>query len=99
MPPRSRAAKQRIVEAAVPDLVSETREGMDNIADAIRTAAGALCQIAAGAHTKTKGEQREFGAVLYEDARTRFADVARKLDPKMQAELEKYIDGLCKGKR
>lgn len=95
----SRARKVAIMEAAVPEYVSETREGMDNIADAVRTAAGALCQIAAGLNTKTPGDQRNFAAVLFEDARTRFGDVSRKLDPKMQAELESYIAGLCKGKR
>jgi len=83
----------------VPEYVSETREGMDNIADAVRTAAGALCQIAAGQHTTTPGDQRNFAAVLYEDARTRFAEVTRKMDPKKQAELENWITAICRGKR
>lgn len=79
-------------------VVSELREGMDNIADAGRSIAGALCQIAAGLNTNTPGDQRNFAAVLYEDARTRFPDVHRKLDPKMEGELQAYIATLCKGR-
>ena len=79
-------------------VVSELREGMDNLADAVRTLAGAMCQIAAGMNVQTVGDQRNMAAVFHEDARTRFADVHRKLDPKLKAELEAYVTSVCKGK-
>lgn len=79
---------------AVP--VSETAS---LIADALDGVAAAFCQCAAGMHTTTPGDQRQFAAVLYADAIQRFADVSRKLDARKQAELENYITQLCKGKR
>jgi hypothetical protein len=78
---------------------SEAREGMDNIAEAIRTLAGSFCMIAAGAHSDTEGRQREMGAVFYADATRRFEDIIRKMDPKLERELSDYIEGICKGKQ
>jgi hypothetical protein len=96
----SRARKALIVqEATVPEFVSETREGMDNIADAIRTLAGVMASVAAGMHTDTLGNQRNMAGVIYSDAHERFGDVLKKLDPKSQADLQKWLDGLCKSKR
>jgi hypothetical protein len=42
-------------------------------------------------HTDSKGDQRDFAAVLFSDVQQRFADVDRKLEPKRQEELETYI--------
>jgi hypothetical protein len=93
------ARKHHIVgRAAMPEYVSETREGMDNIADAIRTLAGVMASIAAAAHTNTLGNQRNMAGVIFADATERFGDVLKKLDPKNRAELESYIAGLCKKK-
>jgi hypothetical protein len=79
----------------MPEFVSETREGMDNIADAIRTLAGTFAAIAAAAHTNNTGDQRNMTMVFYEDAVARFGDVHRKLDPEQRKQLEAFIDGLC----
>lgn len=98
----SRARKLAIVEKAevMPgEFVSETREGMENIADAIRTFAGVMASVAAGMHTDTPGNQRNMAMVIFEDARERFGDVHRKLDDKSRKELETWLAGLCKGKR
>jgi len=92
-------ALPRFRRPVVPDLVSETREGMDNIADAVRTLAGVMASIAAGMHTDTLGNQRNMAGVIYADAQQRFADVLRKLDPEAQKQLESWLDGLCKGKK
>ena len=97
----SRARSHAIVKASAvseTEYVSQTREGMDNIADAIRTLAGAFCSIAAGAHSDTDGRQREMAAVFYRDSQARFADIIRKMDPKLEQELTDYINGICKGK-
>ena len=50
------------------EYVTETREGMENIADAIRTLAGVMASVAAGANTKTPGDQRNMSGVIYADA-------------------------------
>ena len=73
-------------------------EAASEIAQAISTAAAALCQLAAGVHTGTKSDQRDFAGVLWADANNRFRDVFRKMDPKLQAEFEAYIVRMCKGK-
>lgn len=83
----------------MPEYVTETREGMDNIADAIRTLAGVMASVAAGANTKTPSDQRDMAGVFYADAQERFTDVLKKLDPKKREELERFIDGICKGKK
>lgn len=83
----------------MPDYVTETREGLDNIADAVRTLAGCAASIAAGINTESPGDQRNMAGVIYADASDRFADVLRKLDDKKREELARFIDGICKGKK
>jgi hypothetical protein len=91
----STSRKARILrERARP--VSETAS---LIAEGLEAVAGALCQFAAGMHTTSKGDQRDFAAVLFSDVQQRFEDVNRKLDPKRQEELETYITKLCQGKK
>ena len=100
--PMSRARKNAIIvasEAPVNEYVTETREGMDNIADAIRTLAGVMASVAAGMHTDTLGNQRNMAGVIYADAQERFGDVLKKLDPKCQKDLESWLAGLCKSRR
>ena len=79
--------------------VTETREGMDNIADAIRTLAGVMASFSAAHHTNTLGNQRNMAAVIFADAVERFGDVHKKLDEKTRQELERWIQGLCKSKK
>lgn len=95
------ARKAAIVRKAAPvsEYLTETREGMDNIADAIRTLAGVISSVAAGMHTNTLGNQRNMAAVIFRDAQDRFPDVLRRMDEQTRVELEKYIAGLCKTKR
>jgi hypothetical protein len=97
----SRSRKQAIVEraSAVPEIASEVREGLENLADAVRTLAGVMASCAAAAHTDTLGNQRNMAGVIYADAQERFGDVMKKLDEKTQADLHKWLDGLCKSKR
>lgn len=83
----------------MPEYVSETREGMDNIADAIRTLAGVMASVAAGMNTDTVGDQRNMAGVIYADANDRFGDVLKKLDSKSQKDLEGWLEGLFRGKR
>ena len=90
---------RRVWSLIVPEYVTETREGMDNIADAIRTLAGVMASVAAGMHTDTLGNQRNMAGVIYADAEERFGDVLKKLDAKSRKDLESWLDGLCKSKR
>ncbi len=77
-------------------IVSELHDGMDNIADAIRTLAGAICTVAAGAHSNDCGDQRNMSGVFYADACAEFRDVLRKLDAKQQEALQAYVAALIK---
>lgn len=97
----STARKSMIVRKAEPvsEIASEVREGLDNLADAVRTFAGVMASCAAGMNTESPGYQRQMAGVIYQDAQERFGDVLKKLDEKSRADLHKYIDGLCKGKR
>jgi hypothetical protein len=90
---------RKLWRAIMPEYVSETREGMDNIADALRTLAGVMASVAAGMNTDTVGDQRNMAGVIYSDANERFGDVLKKLDPKSQVALETWITGLVMGKR
>jgi hypothetical protein len=83
----------------VPEIASEVREGLENLGDAVRTLAGVMASVAAAAHTDTLGNQRNMAGVIFADASERFGDVLKKLDAKSQAELEKWLAGLCKSKR
>lgn len=78
------------------EYVSEAREGMDNIADALRTLAGSICLLAAGQHTKSVPDQRDQGEAFYVYAVTRFAELTRKLDNERRDQLNAFIDGMCK---
>lgn len=89
----------RLWRLVMPEFVTETREGMDNIADAIRTLAGVMASVAAGMHTDTLGNQRNMAGVIYADAQERFGDVLKKLDAKSRKDLEAWLAGLCKTKR
>jgi hypothetical protein len=95
----SRIRKHLIIERAMPEYVSETREGMDNIADAIRTLAGVMASVAAGMHTTGGGNQRNMAGVIFADASERFGDVLKKLDDKGRKDLESWLSGLCKTKK
>ena len=83
----------------VSEIASEVREGLDNLADAVRTFAGVMASCAAGMNTESPGYQRQMAGVIYQDAQERFGDVLKKLDEKTQADLSKWLDGLCRGKR
>lgn len=84
----------------MPEYVTETREGMDNIADAIRTLAGVMASVAAGLNENIEPKaQRDMAGVIYADAQERFGDVLKKLDPKKRQELDSWLSGLCKGRR
>ena len=100
-PKKSSARKALIVRKASPvsEFESDVRQGMDNIADAVRTLAGVFASLAAGQHTTGGSNQRDMASVIYADAQERFGDVVKKLDPKLRKHLETYIDGLCKGRR
>lgn len=80
------------------ELPSEFRAGLDNLADAIRTLAGAICHGAAGEHSDSEYRQREMAGVFYADAEQRFGDILRKLEPKKRDEPHRYINAMCKGK-
>jgi hypothetical protein len=97
----SRSRKLAIIEKAspVPEIASEVREGLDNLADSVRTLAAVMASCAAGINTDTPGYQRQMAGVIFQDAQERFGDVLRKLDEKTQADLHKWLDGLCKSKR
>jgi hypothetical protein len=83
----------------VSEYVSETGEAINNLAEAVRTLAAVFASVAASKNTGTLGDQRNMAGVIYADAEQRFADILRKLDKRTRAELESWIDGLCKGKR
>jgi hypothetical protein len=97
----STARKASILERAEPvsEYESDVRQGMDNIADAVRTLAGVMASVAAGMHGDTPGRQREMAGVIYADAQERFGDLLKKLDKRKRDELDRWIDGLCKGKK
>ena len=95
------ARKRAIYEGARPvsGYESEASEAINNLADAARTLAGAFCTLAAASHTKTPGEQRDMAAVFYDDASHRFGDITRRMDKKQRADLNAFIDAMCKGKK
>jgi hypothetical protein len=97
----NRFRKRLILERAEPvsEMATEVREGFDNLADAVRTLCGVMASIAAGQHTHNPGDQRNMAAVIFADASERFGDVHKKLDPKLQKQMESWLDGLCKTKR
>lgn len=84
---------------AVPEIASEVRAGLDNLADAIRTHAAVLASCAAVEHSRDYGDQRNMAMVIYEDASQLFKELNERLDPKRKEQLDAWIDGLCKGKK
>ena len=78
---------------------SAVAEAGSNLADALRTLAGVMASVAAGMNTETPGDQRNMAMVIFEDAKERFADVHRKIDPKELKKLEAFIDNICKAKK
>lgn len=74
-------------------------DAINNLADAVRTVAGVFASCAASAQTQNPYDQRQMASVIFSDAQERFGDVLKKLDKKTRDELERWIDGLCRGKR
>lgn len=68
------------------------------LVEAIRTHAGVMASCAASAHVDNPYDQRNMAAVIYTDAQERFADPLKKLNKRQRDDLERYIQGLCKGK-
>jgi len=81
----------------VSDYASEVASSIERLSDVMELVAGGLFSIAAGRHTNDVFAQRQMACVLQEDARTRYADVLRKLNKRDRASLEAYIKGLVKG--
>jgi uncharacterized protein YukE len=88
-----------VTEAPVNEFEHGVADAINNLADAVRTVAGVFASVAAQEHSQDLPSQRDMAGVIYGDAHQRFADVMKKLDPKMQKQLESWLDGLCKGKR
>lgn len=63
-------------------------EGPDE--DGMKTLAGAICCLAAGAHTKNSGEQQQMAAIFYEAAVTGFNGIP------VNAALEAYVLDMIK---
>ena len=80
-------------------VVSEIREGLDNVADALLTVASAICQASAASHSRDYGDQRNMAGVFYADAISRFGDVMGKMNEQQRVELNSFIEGLCRGKK
>ncbi len=76
-------------------VVSEIREGLDNVADAVLTLASVGAQIAAASHSRDYSDQRDMASVFYADALSRFGDVIRKMTPQQKANLEQFITEMC----
>lgn len=72
---------------------------MEYLADAIRTHAAVMASCAASAHVNNPYDQRNMAAVIFTDAQERFADPLKKLNKRQREDLERYIQGLCKGKQ
>ena len=98
-----RSRKARIVRKATPvsetAVASEIAEALHRVADTFELVAGGLFAIAAGANTDAPDKQRNMAAVFQADSLSRYGDVWKKLDEKQRRELERFIDGICKGKK
>jgi hypothetical protein len=77
MPPRSTAAKARIIGRAKPvsEIASEIGDKLQAVSESFLTLAGIAAYIAASEHTATAGEQRQLAAVMFHTARQRFGGV------------------------
>lgn len=71
----SRARKQAIVEAAVPEIASEIAEALHRVADSFETLACIAAYQAAADLAETAGEQRQLAGVMYATAKQRFGGV------------------------
>jgi hypothetical protein len=70
-----------------------------DVALAMRMLTGALCHVAAGAHSDNEGRQREMAGVFYNDCQNQFVDVLRKLDPELQRQFEERVAEMCRPKK
>lgn len=59
----------------VPEIASEVREGLDNLADATRTLGRAFCCLAVKQEARNPAEQRELAAIMWADCVGDFRDV------------------------
>jgi hypothetical protein len=75
LPPRTRAEKSAIVEAAVPEIASEIAEALHRVADSFETLAGVFAYGAAADLVETAGEQRQLAAVMVATAKQKFGGV------------------------
>lgn len=75
---------------------SGVANAMNNVADAVRTLAAVFASVAASAHTHNAYDQSQVAAAIFEQAQGRFGDVLTKMTKRKRAELEAFIDGLCK---
>ena len=82
----NRARKSAIVEKA--SVVSETPPLFD--CEGMETLAGALCLVAAGAHSKSAAEQEQIGAAFFNCAITGFEGV--KTNDAVTAFVKDMID-------
>ena len=80
-------------------VASEIAEAIQRLGDVGELIAGGLFAIAAGMNTDAPDKQRNMAAVFERDSRDRYGDVWKKLDEKQRRELERFIDGICKGKK
>lgn len=83
----------------MPEIASEIAGAIHRLADIGELIADGLFAVAAGMNTKTPGDQRNMAAVFSADAANRYGDVWKKLDEKQRRDLERFIDGVCKGKK
>ena len=78
-------------------VASEIREGLENLADAVRTLAGSMASIAAAQHSENHADQVRKGASIYREAEERFADTLTKLTAVQREDMARFIEGICKG--
>lgn len=87
----SRARKLAIVAKVTPvSEPSDLREGMDGWAEAVRTLARAICVLAVKHEARNPGEQRELGAILWNDVISDFREVPTT------EEMRTWMAGLLK---
>ena len=78
-------------------VASEIREGLENLADAVRTLAGSMATIAAAQHSENHADQVRKAGSIFREAEERFADSLGKLTAVQKEQLGSFIDQLCKG--
>jgi hypothetical protein len=80
-------------------VVSRIEEALDRQTDATYALLGGLCQIAAGMHTTTLGDQRNMAAVFFADASNHFRELEGRVSREDAERLRNFVDGICKGAR